>query len=185
MGGSAAHAIVESPLLTADAVAPRLGPGEAPVNRGERPACGTPRGQPGGGLKALPRGATAVTAGVVDVGGLPPGLAWPQLPTHGRGACAPRSQDARPERRQPAAPSGMTGRRPAESAASRAVVGAGPTATAGVVRGVEGAVVLGRVGPRRAWRTRHATPRSHRWGAEACRRGWRRLWRGRSGARPR
>jgi hypothetical protein len=68
-----------------------------------------------------------------------------------------------------------------ERAAMRAVLGACTTSKVWLVRCASRAVVLGRLGPRRAWRMRHAPPRAQRGGAEA----WRRVCPEASVARPR
>ena len=86
LGRGAAQDRVERLLRTTDALAPRLGHGEDHGTGGDRQAFWTPRCPPGFGLEAMPRGATTVAAGVVDVVCLPTVLARHQVPAEGRGA---------------------------------------------------------------------------------------------------
>jgi hypothetical protein len=86
VGRSAEQDIVEIVWMTTDERAPLLGHGKDHGNGGDRQEFWTPRCQPGFGLEARTRGATAVPAGVVDVVFLATGLARPQVSAYGLGA---------------------------------------------------------------------------------------------------
>jgi len=72
--------------VAADEFPQRLRPGQDDVQGGHGPECPTPVCEPGGGGEARPRGATAVAAGMGDVGCLPTGRARQERPAHGRRA---------------------------------------------------------------------------------------------------
>jgi hypothetical protein len=80
LGRGAEQDIVAILLLTTDDLAQLLGHGEDHVKGGDRQEFLTPLFQPGFGLEAMTRGATAVPAGVVDVVFLPTVIARPQVP---------------------------------------------------------------------------------------------------------
>jgi len=91
VGRGAAQDIVEILLMTPDARAHLLGHGEDHVNGGDRQEFLTPLFQPGFSLEAMTRGATPVTAGVVDVVVLTTVIALQQLPAPGLGAAVATS----------------------------------------------------------------------------------------------
>jgi len=80
LGRGAEQDIVEILLMTTDELAQLLGHGEDHVKVGDRHEFLTPLFQPGFGLEAMTRGATAVTAGVVDVVFLTTVIALQQVP---------------------------------------------------------------------------------------------------------
>jgi hypothetical protein len=79
----AAEDVVQGVLVAADEPPQLLGSGAADMPGGDRPQCLPPVCEPGCGVAAMTRGATAVAAGVVDVVVLTPMIALQQRPTSG------------------------------------------------------------------------------------------------------
>ena len=84
-GRGAAHQVGQVVLVAADQRPQLLGQGQDHMTGGDRESCRAPVCQPGVGVEAMPRGAAAVAAGVVDSVVLTTGLAWHPRPAHGLG----------------------------------------------------------------------------------------------------
>jgi hypothetical protein len=104
LGRGAQHAIVQVLLLPPDARPPLLGHGADDVTGGPRQECPPALGQPGVGVEAMPRGATAVAAGVGDVVLLATAVARSQRPSQRFGPAGEASREGPARARQPVRP---------------------------------------------------------------------------------
>jgi hypothetical protein len=93
VGRGAAPEGVQVLVRPPEALPPRLGHGEDHVTGGDRQARLPSRCPPGVGVAAMPRGATAVAAAVVDVVVLATAIALSQLPPHRCGPAGAESRD--------------------------------------------------------------------------------------------
>jgi hypothetical protein len=144
--------IVEVLLLTTDDLSALMRHRADHVHVGDREELLTPVFQPGVGLQVMPRGATAMAAGVVDIMVLTALRAWQPLPAYGLGPASAEIRDGpaltgqqilpKPVQvRTSIAPQDVRHLRQAQTparqrAAMRALMVAGRTSKVGGVRGV-------------------------------------------------